>query len=320
MWYAVAVVALILALIGNNRITVTRYVITLGDGSDGSSEPGTEVGGIAVGRTAVGHSRPSSGHRKGAHSDHESTPVVLRILQVSDLHGKRFGMRSWRLMRRIRRLDFDIVAVTGDAITAGILPRGARTAASLVERLANRHPVYFVAGNHEATSPQFPALERRLRDAGVPVMRRDAASVRVGDHSFTLLGLDDPRFFLQDDPWKQHRPAAFSAYTRNLAALARSTANLRPRILLAHRPELLDAYARSGVDLVLTGHVHGGQVRIPGLGGLLAPDQGLFPRFDAGVYRQGRTRMVVSRGLGPSIVPLRVFNPPELVLVELRCP
>lgn len=314
MWYAVAVLALILALIGNNRITVTRYVVTLGAFDEDAGEMGTEPD-----LAEAGDARPLGDRSRATLRGHDTAPAALRILQLSDLHGKRFGIGSWRLMRRFRRLEYDIVAVTNDSITGVVLRHGARTAASLIARLADRHPVFFVAGNHEATSPQFPALEGRLRDAGVPVMRRDATSVRVGDRLFTVLRLDDPRFFSPNDRWKQHRAAAFSSYTRELATLTQSPDNLRPLILLAHRPELLDAYARAGVDLVLTGHVHGGQIRIPGGGGLLAPDQRFFPRFDTGVYRRGRTRMVVSRGLGPSIVPLRVFNPPELVFVELRC-
>ena len=89
-------------------------------------------------------------------------------------------------------------------------------------------------------------------------------------------------------------------------------------ILLSHRPELFDTYAKSGVDLVLTGHAHGGQARLPGIGGLIAPDQGLLPEYDMGVYKQDQTEMVVSRGLGNSLFPLRFNNPPELVMVELH--
>ena len=89
-------------------------------------------------------------------------------------------------------------------------------------------------------------------------------------------------------------------------------------LVLSHRPELLPAYAEAGADLVLSGHAHGGQVRLPGIGGLFAPGQGILPRLTSGVHARGETRLVVSRGLGNSAFPLRVFNPPEIVTVTLR--
>ena len=88
-------------------------------------------------------------------------------------------------------------------------------------------------------------------------------------------------------------------------------------VLLSHRPELLETYAQCGVDLVLSGHVHGGQVRIPFVGGLVAPNQGLFPKYDAGMFIKENTTMIVSRGIGNSIIPIRVNNRPEVILIEL---
>ena len=89
-------------------------------------------------------------------------------------------------------------------------------------------------------------------------------------------------------------------------------------ILLSHRPELFETYAACGVDLVLSGHAHGGQFRLPFIGGLIAPNQGLFPKYDAGLFTDGNTNMIVSRGIGNSIIPIRFNNRPEIVLLELR--
>ena len=124
-----------------------------------------------------------------------------------------------------------------------------------------------------------------------------------------LLGIDDPE---RAEPYASDPAAITNAELAGIEPGADFT------ILLAHRPEQFPSYVAHGIDLVLSGHAHGGQFRIPFVGGVVAPDQGLFPRYDAGLYEQGDTRMVVSRGLGNSTFPVRVNNRPEVVLVELH--
>lgn len=306
------IAALLLATwFGNNWIQVTRYRVELGTEDGREPRLGTELANVRTAGTS------------------ESSPPApgLRILQISDLHGKRFGLRGRRLLRRVDELDYDIVAISGDFITGGIVPRGLGASLSLAAELAERAPVYYVAGNHEATSSQFESLAQGLRDLGVVVLRRDAVDLELRGCTYTILGLDDYRFFEEEATAavglrRRHAvsEAAKVAYAGALGDLAGKVPADRPRILISHRPDILELYTEAGLDLVLAGHVHGGQFRIPGVGGLLAPDQGLFPHFDAGVFRRRGTTMVISRGLGPSVIPVRIFNRPELVLIEVSAP
>jgi uncharacterized protein len=318
------------AWVGNNWIQVTRYRVMCDAAAPTApaSDPASAEAGPGVAATDVG--APADGSGAG----YAPEAPGLRILQISDLHGKRFGPGARRLLRRIDSLDYDIIAVTGDFITGGLFPRGLKNALRLAEELTKRAPVYYVTGNHEATSPQFPHLEAGLKELGIAVLRADATTITVKGRAYTILGLDDQRFF-EDDPRGHPRGSrdadarALARYGRALEELAAEAADgaagdapatpptFVPQVLVSHRPEILDLYAAARLDLVLTGHVHGGQFRIPGVGGLFAPDQGFFPRFDAGVFHSGRTTMVISRGLGASIIPVRIFNRPELVLIEL---
>lgn len=158
------------------------------------------------------------------------------------------------------------------------------------------------------------ALEAGLAARGVQVLRDDWMPLARGGEEIALLGLDDPGFAAGED-WTLAE--GLDQTQARLSALL-AQAGDRFSLVLSHRPELLPAYAEAGADLVLSGHAHGGQVRLPGIGGLFAPGQGILPRLTSGVHARGETRLVVSRGLGNSTFPLRVFNPPEIVTVTLR--
>lgn len=229
----------------------------------------------------------------------------FRIALVSDLHDTAFGRGNRRLLARLAEARPDLIAVTGDILHSR-RPDGA-VAAAFAEAAAGLAPTYFVTGNHEArVRDVYRRLEARMEAAGVQVLRGGSSFLVRGGDFLQIIGLDDPCFY-------RTAPAA--------SALARDLARLRApdtfTVLLVHRPELLELYAAAGVDLVLCGHAHGGQVRLPGIGGLLAPGQGLFPAYDGGLYRAGDTQMVVSRGLGNSVCLPRIGNRPEVVLVEL---
>ena len=140
------------------------------------------------------------------------------------------------------------------------------------------------------------------------VLRNAAETITRGDAAICVAGVDDPAFAPDGD---------FAAQVGEVVAGA--TSGEAFTLLLSHRPELFDAYCAARADLVLAGHAHGGQVRLPLLGGLYAPGQGFLPEYDAGCFTAGGTTMVVSRGLGNSAFPIRVNDPPELIAVELRC-
>lgn len=234
----------------------------------------------------------------------EKVPESLsgyRIVQLSDLHNAVFGRQNQKLIQKVQALDPDMIVLTGDIVDSN------RTridvALMAVEKLADICPVYYVTGNHEywLSSSQYEKLICGLSDAGAVVL--DNESVSIGpdeDVSFSLIGVDDLR--LGDG---------------TLAELVSSARSDQLTIVLAHEPQYFNNYVQGAADLVLTGHAHGGQVRLPIIGGVIAPDQGFFPEYTQGQFRRAATTMIVSRGLGNSVVPVRLFNDPEIVLVQL---
>lgn len=245
-------------------------------------------------------------------SDHLPAAFAgLRIAHLSDLHNARFGRENRRLLDKLAQAQPDLIVLTGDLIDARWT--NLDRALAFAVRAAGLAPTYYVPGNHEARLPaaQYQRLRQGLTAVGVTVLEHERVTLTRGGDRLTLLGLADQAFArTQGD----HRPAAQLA-AEALEAL--QTAEDGYTILLVHRPESFPVYAALGADLVLSGHTHGGQVRLPGLGGLFAPSQGFFPRYDAGLYRQGQASLVISRGLGNSLAPLRLNNRPEVVVLTL---
>ena len=245
-------------------------------------------------------------------SDHLPAAFAgLRIAHLSDLHNARFGRENRRLLDKLAQAQPDLIVLTGDLIDAR--RTNLDRALAFAVRAAGLAPTYYVPGNHEARLPaaQYQRLRQGLTAVGVTVLEHERVTLTRGGDRLTLLGLADQAFArTQGD----HRPAAQLA-AEALEAL--QTAEDGYTILLVHRPESFPVYAALGADLVLSGHTHGGQVRLPGLGGLFAPSQGFFPRNDAGLYRQGQASLVISRGLGNSLAPLRLNNRPEVVVLTL---
>ena len=234
------------------------------------------------------------------------------LCQVSDVHNEARGEGNAALLRALREAAPDLICITGDFLDSR------RTdldfALELAGQLAEIAPAVYVTGNHEARRLDLSALEAGLAARGVQVLRDDWTPLARGGEEIALLGLDDPGFAAGED-WTLSE--GLDQTQARLSALL-AQAGDRFSLVLSHRPELLPAYADAGADLVLSGHAHGGQVRLPGIGGLFAPGQGILPRLTSGVHARGETRLVVSRGLGNSAFPLRVFNPPEIVTVTLR--
>ena len=245
-------------------------------------------------------------------SDHLPAAFAgLRIAHLSDLHNARFGRENRRLLDKLAQAQPDLIVLTGDLIDAR--RTNLDRALAFAVRAAGLAPTYYVPGNHEARLPaaQYQRLRQGLTAVGVTVLEHERVTLTRSGDRLTLLGLADQAFArTQGD----HRPAAQLA-AEALEAL--QTAEDGYTILLVHRPESFPVYAALGADLVLSGHTHGGQVRLPGLGGLFAPSQGFFPRYDAGLYRQGQASLVISRGLGNSLAPLRLNNRPEVVVLTL---
>lgn len=229
-----------------------------------------------------------------------------RIAHISDLHNGEFGDGNEKLLAMLREAEPDIIAITGDLIDSRNTDVG--IALHFAEEAVKIAPCYYVTGNHEARVPEYVELKAGLLDLGIIVLDDKSAGLEVSGESITLLGVNDPSFLAD--------PADEEALIQSkLQELMNGSENYT--VLLSHRPELFAVYIESCADLVLSGHAHGGQFRFPLVGGLAAPNQGLFPKYDTGVYTEKNTNMVVSRGLGNSLFPFRFNNRPEVILIEL---
>lgn len=231
----------------------------------------------------------------------------FKIAQISDLHNASFGEDNKRLIARIRQETPDIIAITGDLIDSH--HPDPDVALRFLKQAARIAPCYLVTGNHEAwLGSAFLPLEAQIRDLGVTLLRDEAIRIEKDGASIRMIGLDDPDFSLRGPANQRDQlKSALSALTDGDSF----------DLLLSHRPEYADVYADEGIALTLSGHSHGGQIRIPLIGGLIAPGQGFFPKYDAGRFLVGNTTLIVSRGIGNSVIPLRINNPPEVVIVTL---
>ena len=233
----------------------------------------------------------------------------FRIAQVSDLHNAELGKDNNKLIEKLNECEPDIIVLTGDLIDSN--HTNLEVALSFARQAVKIAPCYFVTGNHEAwVGSQYEELKTSLENAGVTVLQDEAIELNYGDECIQLIGLNDPDFSERD-----------SFLSESILETKLSQVNIGNgfTILLSHRPELFNVYQNKNIDLVLSGHAHGGQFRLPLGGGVIAPGQGLFPKYDAGAYTENGTTMIVSRGIGNSIIPVRINNPPEIVIIELNC-
>ena len=232
----------------------------------------------------------------------------FRIVQISDLHNTEFGENNEKLLLMLKQADADIIAITGDMIDSR--NTDVDVAISFAQKAVNIAPVYYVNGNHESrVLGEYEKLKQGLTDAGVTILENSSADITIGDETISLIGINDPTFRMElvDDTMEQN-------IAHQLVSVIPDNDNYK--VLLAHRPEYFDVYA-GNVDLVLSGHAHGGQFRIPFIGGLVAPGQGFFPEYYEGSHIKENTEMIVSRGIGNSIIPFRINNKPEIIVAEL---
>ncbi len=229
----------------------------------------------------------------------------LRLAHISDLHGTSFGPNQKELLERLAAEQPDLVCLTGDIIDGAL---DAAASWTLLEALPRRCPCFYVLGNHEFRTGHYEDVVERAEALGVVRLAGTGQSLEINGQTVYLAGVDDPTAF--------KRKILAGSWEEQLARVQAEKTD-GPRILLSHRPERVQAYRETDFDLVLCGHAHGGQMRIPGLvNGLFAPHQGWFPKYAGGQYDLGGPTMVVSRGLCRGVMP-RVFNPPELVMIDL---
>jgi predicted MPP superfamily phosphohydrolase len=225
-----------------------------------------------------------------------------RIAHISDLHNKEFGKDQMSLIKILEKAAPNLIVITGDIVDSK--KTNIDVALEFVKGATRIAPVYYVTGNHELWLSQnnYDKLMQGMNEYGVILLDNKVTPITLaGEVGFYLLGLGDHNLTDQ-----------------TLDTLCSDLNPDQVQIVLAHEPQFLDLYRSTGVDLVLSGHAHGGQFRLPGIGGLVAPDQGFFPKYTSGAYVEGNTTMIVSRGLGNSIIPVRIFNRPQVVIIKLK--
>lgn len=238
----------------------------------------------------------------------EEVPAAFdgaKIVQVTDLHDATFGEGQERLIKAVRKAEPDVIFLTGDLIDSNRYDLEASLV--FVDAIVEVADVYYVLGNHEVATNRIGEITEALTLRGVHVLRNETAEWERGGETVQLAGIDDPLM---------GNTISSETFTEN--AVAEAALADRFTLLLAHRPEVLSVYAEAGIDVVFSGHAHGGQIRIPGVGGLIAPGQGWLPEMTKGIYEEGGTQLVLSSGLGNSVFPLRIFNVPEIVAVTLK--
>lgn len=243
-----------------------------------------------------------------------------RILLLADLHNKVYGKNNNILLKKIEELHPEFIIVAGDMLVAK--PGYDMTPAiSFMERLAKTHRVYYANGNHEYRLRIYPDVygnmsqvyTRKLKNAGVHLLQNTYERVSLDQTEFKIYGLEiDRRYYHRFE----NRQMEAKEVRRLLGSADKEAVNL----LIAHNPKHFPAYAGWGADLVCSGHVHGGIMRLPLLGGVISPQLRLFPKYDGGLFEEGKSKMVLSRGLGTHTIPLRIFNPAEIVVIDMKNP
>lgn len=229
-----------------------------------------------------------------------------KIVQVSDLHNKEFGENNIDLLSAIKEQSPNIIVVTGDIVDSR--RTDVQIARDFVNNASEIAPVYYVTGNHEARVKIEDEIDNVTLNENVIVLHNKDVLIEKGESIIQLIGVDDPDYKAVNNS-TEYMNKRLEKYCNNEYF----------KILLSHRPELFEVYAENNMNVIFSGHAHGGQVRLPFVGGIIAPHQGFFPTYDAGLfYATNDATMVVSRGLGDSIIPLRINNPPELVVVTLE--
>lgn len=240
----------------------------------------------------------------------DKVTALVRLVMLSDYHSTSYGDNQKNLVDAVKKQEPDIILMVGDMVDD---ERPEDNVRQLFEQLGNTYPCFYVSGNHECWTGRLGAVKEDIRSYGITVLEGDVVTVDIRGQEIGIAGVDDPCALMDEKGW-----AYPPEWTTQLESCAGSLAPSVYTVLLSHRPERMEDYSRNGFDLVLSGHAHGGQIRIPFImNGLYAPAQGFIPAYAGGEYTMGDTAMIVGRGLARDWIP-RIFNPPELVVVDIE--
>ncbi|MBX4259623.1 metallophosphoesterase [Clostridium estertheticum] len=240
----------------------------------------------------------------------------FKILQLSDLHSKDFGNHNYKLIEKINSENPDIVVMTGDMINTS--DTDFEVFINLAEKVSKNHVTYYIVGNHEEnlTDDKLKLLTNKLGRIGISVLDNKKVTITKGKDSINLYGLWFNLRYYKDANYYNEKELFFGV-GQNKTLLGNLDSNLY-NILLTHNPLYFDTYSSWGADLTLAGHIHGGMIRIPFVGGLFSPERRLFPKYDAGKYQINGKELIVNRGLGDGNLLIRIFNRPEISVITLK--
>lgn len=239
-----------------------------------------------------------------------------RFVMISDLHNKVYGKQNDKVINAVKKINPDFIILAGDLVTSKVnedMTQGIK----LARTLSKKYKIYYGLGNHESKikyrrdkfGDKFKRLKGALDNKNVIILENESAT--IPEYNIKVTGLDlDLNYFAHFRVRKMDP----DYMTKTLHEPDQSKCN----ILIAHNPDYFEEYAKWGADLVLSGHVHGGIMRLPFLGGVIAPSYKLFPKYDGGVFRIGASTMLLGRGMGSHTIPFRFFNPAELYEVTLK--
>jgi predicted MPP superfamily phosphohydrolase len=241
-----------------------------------------------------------------------NTPLLeerssVKIVLISDLHSTVHGEDQTALIDLIKNGNPDLILLSGD-IFDDIVPMTGTLA--LLSGISHIAPIYYVTGNHEYMTNDMQSIREILASYGVTILSDDYFIVEIRNNRIILAGIEDPYKSAETPEYNQNE--SMESAFRELDEIPLYS------ILLTHRPELIENYKKYSFNLVLSGHAHGGQVRLPFINGLYAPNQGIFPKYAGGMYKHGDLAHIVSRGLAVNPRLPRIFNPPELVVIVIE--
>ena len=231
-----------------------------------------------------------------------------RIIQLSDFHNTTSKKLTNQLVEEITREEPNIIVITGDLIDSR--RTNVDVAIDFLGKIKDISPIYYVSGNHESRISEYETLKKEMNDLGINLLDNEVIEIQKKDDIINLIGIDDPSFSntIEVDDCEIIEDQIKSVnYDENFYT-----------ILLSHRPEAFKTYVNENINLIFSGHAHGGQIRLPFIGGIFVPNQGFFPKYTSGKYEEKNTTMIVSRGIGNSLFPFRINNRPELIVVDLK--
>lgn len=232
----------------------------------------------------------------------DSDPI--KIVHLSDLHSKRFGNGQKNLIEIIEKEQPDLIVITGDIIDSR--HTHFEPALTLLNKSKDIAPTYFITGNHDVAIPNYRDFLSQIKDTGATYLNNYSQPIELQDAFIHLHGVDDSNLI------------GYKNFYENLEVLSTAMDTEQFNILLVHKPRFLETYASLNYDLVFSGHAHGGQIKLPGIGGLYTPGQGFLPKYTEGIIQQNDTNLVISRGLGNSLFPVRILNNPEVVVLTIQ--